>query len=104
MIATPELAPLFDGVEPRKAATRNAYGEALLELGASNPEVVVLDADLSGSTKTKAFGKAHPDRVEGMHPIIRTHAQGLTVALNTARDLLLGRAGRRSGRGANAAG
>jgi len=66
MIATPELAPLFDGVEPRKAATRNAYGEALLELGASNPDVVVLDADLSGSTKTKAFGKAHPERFFNM--------------------------------------
>jgi transketolase len=66
MIATPELAPLFDGVEARKAATRNAYGEALLELGASNPDVVVLDADLSGSTKTKAFGKAHPDRFFNM--------------------------------------
>ena len=42
------------------------YGEALLELGASNPDVVVLDADLSGSTKTKAFGKAHPDRFFNM--------------------------------------
>ncbi|MGB0330947.1 MAG: transketolase family protein, partial [Planctomycetota bacterium] len=51
---------------PRKAATRNAYGEALLELGASNPDVVVLDADLSGSTKTKAFGKAHPERFFNM--------------------------------------
>ncbi|MDB2575951.1 transketolase family protein, partial [Planctomycetota bacterium] len=39
---------------------------ALLELGASNPDVVVLDADLSGSTKTKAFGKAHPDRFFNM--------------------------------------
>ncbi len=66
MIATPELAPLFDGAEARKAATRNAYGEALLELGASNSDVVVLDADLSGSTKTKAFGKAHPDRFFNM--------------------------------------
>ena len=53
-------------MEARKAATRNAYGEALLELGASNPDVVVLDADLSGSTKTKAFGKAHPDRFFNM--------------------------------------
>ncbi|MDG1049551.1 MAG: transketolase family protein [Planctomycetota bacterium] len=66
MIATPALAPLFEGAETRKAATRNAYGEALLELGASNPDVVVLDADLSGSTKTKAFGKAHPDRFFNM--------------------------------------
>ncbi len=49
-------------------------------------------------------GKAHPDRVEGLHPIIRAHAEGLTVALNAARDLLLGRAGRRAGRGAGATG
>lgn len=43
-------------------ATRDAYGEALLELGASMPEVVVLDADLSGSTKTADFRKKFPDR------------------------------------------
>jgi len=55
------LAPLAIG-EPRKEATRNAYGQALLELGAERGDIVVLDADLSGSTKTKAFGKAHPDR------------------------------------------
>lgn len=34
-------------------ATRDAYGEALKELGAQYPEIVVLDADLSASTKTK---------------------------------------------------
>ena len=62
MTAPPDLAPLATATPPAKAATRNAYGEALLELGASNPDVVVLDADLSGSTKTKAFGKAHPER------------------------------------------
>lgn len=55
------LAPLATG-EPRKEATRNAYGEALLELGAERDDIVVLDADLSGSTKTKAFGKSYPDR------------------------------------------
>jgi transketolase len=43
-------------------ATRDAYGEALLELGKKRPEVVVLDADLSGSTKTGKFAKAFPDR------------------------------------------
>ena len=62
MTAPPDLAPLATASPPAKAATRNAYGEALLELGKSNPDVVVLDADLSGSTKTKAFGKAHPER------------------------------------------
>ncbi|MEE2939748.1 MAG: transketolase family protein [Planctomycetota bacterium] len=62
MTVPPDLAPLATAAPPAKAATRNAYGEALLELGASNPDVVVLDADLSGSTKTKAFGQAHPER------------------------------------------
>ncbi len=43
-------------------ATRDAYGEALIEIGKSNPNVVVLDADLSKSTKTADFGKNFPDR------------------------------------------
>ncbi len=43
-------------------ATRDAYGEALKELGAINKDIVVLDADLSGSTKTSVFKKAFPDR------------------------------------------
>ena len=44
------------------AATRDAYGKTLVALGKSNPNIVVLDADLSKSTKTEAFGKAYPDR------------------------------------------
>jgi len=43
-------------------ATRDAYGEALLELGKKRPDIVVLDADLSGSTKTAKFAKAFPER------------------------------------------
>ncbi|WP_407388056.1 transketolase family protein, partial [Allisonella histaminiformans] len=43
-------------------ATREAYGETLKELGAQIPEIVVLDADLSASTKTAVFAKAFPDR------------------------------------------
>src|SRR6185437_2789822 len=43
-------------------ATREAFGKALAELGESNPNVVVLDADLSKSTYTAEFGKAFPDR------------------------------------------
>lgn len=39
--------------------------------------------------------RCHPDRVAGLHPSIRGQAEGLTVALNAARDLLLGRAPRR---------
>ena len=44
------------------AATRDAYGKALVELGKSNRDVVVLDADLSSSTRTSMFAKAYPDR------------------------------------------
>ncbi|MCL6520636.1 MAG: transketolase family protein [Armatimonadetes bacterium] len=47
---------------PEKIATRDAYGEALVELGKKNPNVVVLDADLSKSTKTNLFSKAFPNR------------------------------------------
>ena len=43
-------------------ATRDAYGEVLKELGGENPDIVVLDADLSSSTKTQVFAKAYPDR------------------------------------------
>ena len=43
-------------------ATRDAYGDALLELGKQHPEVVALDADLSGSTKSAKFGAVFPER------------------------------------------
>ncbi len=43
-------------------ATRDAYGEALKELGGRYRDIVVLDADLSKSTKTAVFAKAYPDR------------------------------------------
>ncbi|HOX53901.1 MAG TPA: transketolase family protein [Candidatus Omnitrophota bacterium] len=42
--------------------TRDAYGEALVELGKQDPNIVVLDADLSSSTRTKLFAKAFPGR------------------------------------------
>jgi transketolase len=45
-----------------KIATRDAYGNALVELGRENPNIVVLDADLTKSTKTNVFQKAFPDR------------------------------------------
>ncbi|MCX8030480.1 MAG: transketolase family protein [Thermodesulfovibrionales bacterium] len=43
-------------------ATRDVYGETLAELGALNKDIVVLDADLSSSTKTKKFSRLFPDR------------------------------------------
>ncbi|MDP2663166.1 MAG: transketolase C-terminal domain-containing protein [Dehalococcoidia bacterium] len=47
---------------PMGASTREAYGKALVEVGRANPNVVVLDADLSSSTQTIHFGRAFPDR------------------------------------------
>jgi len=44
------------------AATREAFGKALVELGKKNPNVVALDADLSKSTYTAGFAKEFPDR------------------------------------------
>jgi transketolase len=43
-------------------ATRDAYGKKLVELGKSNPDIVVLDADTSASTRTQWFAKEFPDR------------------------------------------
>jgi len=48
--------------EAVKKATRDAYGETLVALGAEYPDLVVLDADLAGATKTGMFRKAYPDR------------------------------------------
>lgn len=45
-----------------KKETRVAYGETLVQIGAEDPDIVVMDADLSGSTKTGMFKKAYPDR------------------------------------------
>ena len=46
----------------KKVATRDSYGNALTELGAEVSNLVVLDADLAGATKTGVFKKAFPDR------------------------------------------
>ena len=46
----------------KKMATRDGYGKGLVALGKAHPDVVVLDADLAGSTKTGMFAKEFPDR------------------------------------------
>lgn len=48
--------------EVKKIATRESYAKALVELGTQHDELIVLDADLAGATKTEVFKKAFPDR------------------------------------------
>ncbi len=49
-----------------KMATRDAYGKILIKLGEKYENLVVMDADLSGSTKSAAFGKEYPERFFNM--------------------------------------
>lgn len=55
------MKQLYEGLTLGKA-TRDAYGEALLELGRRHQDIVVLDADLAKSTKSAFFGEEFPDR------------------------------------------
>ena len=48
--------------EVKKIATRDSYGNALVELGAVHDNLVVLDADLAAATKTGVFKKVYPER------------------------------------------
>jgi transketolase len=68
-------------------ATRDAFGEALLELGRSHPELVVVDGDVANSTRTEAFGKEFPERFFNVG-IAESNlvgvASGLTAAGKTA--------------------
>jgi transketolase len=68
---------------PTQKATRDAYGEALVELGDLRKDIVVLDADLSGSTKTADFRKKFPDRfinVGVAEQNLVGHAAGLAIS------------------------
>ena len=65
-----------------KIATRAAYGEALAALAEEYPQLVVLDADLSGSTMTKGFAKAHPERFYNMG-IAEANMMGVAAGLAT---------------------
>lgn len=66
-----------------KQATREAYGKALVALGAENQNIVVLDADLSKSTKTADFAKHYPDRFFNMG-IAEANLMGTAAGLATA--------------------
>jgi transketolase len=64
-------------------ATREAYGEALKEMGAMYKDIVVLDADLSKSTKTNVFAKEFPDRFFNVG-IAEQNLMGTAAGLATA--------------------
>lgn len=53
---------MADAKEPKKIATRESYGQALVELGREHDDIVVLDADLAAATKTAIFKKEFPER------------------------------------------
>ena len=65
-----------------KIATRAAYGDALVALADQYPQLTVLDADLSGSTMTKGFAKAHPDRFFNLG-IAEANMMGVAAGLAT---------------------
>ena len=67
----------------KSESLRDAYGKALVELGERDPNLVVLDADLSGSTRTALFGQRFPERffnVGVMEPTMMTMAAGLALS------------------------
>jgi transketolase len=66
MLSTESSTSASGEKEKRPKATREAYGETLLKLGRQRPDIVVLDADLSASTKTSKFAKAFPERFFNM--------------------------------------
>ena len=71
--------------EVKKIATRESYGNALVELGAEYPELVVLDADLAAATKTGVFKKAYPDRHIDCG-IAESNMMGIAAAFEQVRN------------------
>lgn len=66
-----------------KMATRQAYGEALVEIGEKNKDLIVMDADLSKSTMTASFSKAYPERFFNMG-IAEQNMYGVAAGLASA--------------------
>ena len=67
--------------EVKKIATRESYGNALVELGAEHDNLIVLDADLAAATKTGVFKQAYPDRISYIHS---RHPEALLVAIDAS--------------------
>ena len=68
--------------EVKKIATRESYGNALVELGREHTDLVVLDADLAGATKTEIFKKAFPERFLDCG-IAEANMAGIAAGLST---------------------
>ena len=68
--------------EVKKIATRESYGNALVELGREHTDLVVLDADLAGATKTETFKKAFPERFLDCG-IAEANMAGIAAGLST---------------------
>ena len=68
--------------EVKKIATRESYGNALVELGKKYNDLVVLDADLAGATKTGTFKKAFPERHIDCG-IAESNMMGIAAGLST---------------------
>jgi transketolase len=65
VVMTQAFQPTFPGINlesPEKAALRNQFGDTLAELGATDPNLVVLDSDLACSTQTQRFANKFPER------------------------------------------
>ena len=85
--------------ELKKIATRDSYGNTLVELGQDHPDLIVFDADLAGATKTSIFKKAFPGRhfdcgiAEGnMMAVAAGAAAGLTPFVSSFAMFAAGRA------------
>lgn len=77
------MSKVTDVNSVKKIATREGYSKALVELGEKYPELVVLDADLAGATKTNAFQKVFPDRHIDCG-IAEGNMAGIAAGLSTA--------------------
>ena len=78
--------------EVKKIATRDSYGNTLVELGKEHDNLVVLDADLAGATKTGVFKKEFPERHIDCG-IAEGNMAGIAAGLATClqQDVLLSR-------------
>ena len=83
MNAPPAAPAKLVKADQPKMALKDAYSQALVELGRTNPKVVVLDADLALSTKTKRFGTMYPDRFFEMG-IAELNLMGVAAGLAAA--------------------